>query len=140
MKSHGQTNTPTYKSWCKMRERCNNPNTNRANSYINKGISYDKRWDSFELFLEDMGVRPENMSLDRIDNNANYSKENCRWASRIVQGRNTSRNVFYLINGIKYCQEEAKEILGITIKKLRYMRSLNKLPNNIEFIGKLTTL
>lgn len=137
MKSHGLTKTPTYKTWCKMKERCNNPNGNRSNSYINKGITYNERWESFELFLEDMGERPENMSLDRIDNNSNYTKENCRWATKVQQSRNTSRNVFYLINGVHYCQEQTREILDVTIKKLRYMRGLNKLPNNVQFIGKL---
>lgn len=140
MKSHGYSKTPTYKTWCKMRERCNNPNTNRADSYFNKGISYDKRWDSFQLFLQDMGERPENMSLDRIDNNEGYCKDNCRWATKIEQSRNTSRNVFYLINGVNYCQEEAKEILGVTIKKLRYMRKQNTLPNNVKFLGKNNTI
>ncbi len=137
MKSHGLAKTPTYKSWCKMKERCNNPTTNRANSYFNKGIAYDKRWESFELFLEDMGERPENMSLDRIDNNANYCKANCRWATNTEQSRNTSRNVFYLIDGVNYCQEQAKEIMGVTIKKLRYMRQLNTLPTNVQFLGRL---
>jgi len=137
MKSHGFAKTPTYKSWCKMKERCNTPTTNRANSYFNKGITYDKRWESFELFLEDMGHRPENMSLDRINNNANYCKANCRWATNTEQSRNTSRNVFYLIDGVNYCQEQAKEIMGVTIKKLRYMRQLNTLPTNVQFLGRL---
>jgi hypothetical protein len=120
-----------------MKERCNTPTTNRANSYFNKGITYDKRWESFELFLEDMGHRPENMSLDRINNNANYCKANCRWATNTEQSRNTSRNVFYLIDGVNYCQEQAKEIMGVTIKKLRYMRQLNTLPTNVQFLGRL---
>jgi hypothetical protein len=120
-----------------MKERCDNPNGNRASSYFAKGITYDERWNSFTLFLEDMGERPENMSLDRINNNANYSKENCRWATNTEQSRNTSRNVFYLIDGINYCQEQAREIMGVTIKKLRYMRQINTLPTNVKFLGKL---
>jgi hypothetical protein len=139
MERHGYraAKSPTYKSWCKMRERCNNPNTNRAKSYFLKGITYDPRWDSFLCFVEDMGERPENTSLDRIDNSKGYFKENCRWATRIQQGRNTSRNVFYSINGINYCQEEAKNVLGWTIKKLRYMRELNRLPENVFFVNQI---
>jgi hypothetical protein len=137
MKSHGHSarKTPTYKSWLKMRERCKSTTCNRVDSYYNKGISYDPRWDSFELFLEDMGERPEGMSLDRINNDKNYGKENCRWASNYQQARNTSRNVFYKINGMFYCQSEAVDVLGITTKRLRNMRAKHKLPIGVEFVG-----
>jgi len=140
MERHGYkaAKSPTYKSWCKMRERCTNPKNNRAKSYFLKGITYDPRWDSFLCFVEDMGERPANTSLDRIDNSKGYFKENCRWATALEQSRNTSRNVFYSINGINYCQEEAKIVLGCTIKKLRYMRAFNRLPENVVFINQLT--
>ena len=132
--------TPTYTSWLKMRERCNNPNGNRSKYYFEKGITYSKEWENFQNFLQDMGERPEKTSLDRIDNNKGYSKENCRWANSTEQARNMSKNVYYLIDGVKYCQEEAREILNVTIKKIRYMREKNTLPENVSFIGKLTTI
>jgi hypothetical protein len=134
---HSARKTPTYKSWLKMRERCKSTTCNRVDSYYNKGISYDPRWDSFELFLEDMGERPEGMSLDRINNDKGYSKDNCRWASSFEQARNTSRNVFYQIDEKLYCQSEAFEKLGVTIKILRNMRAKNKFPNNVKFVGQI---
>ena len=51
--------TPTYTSWLKMRERCNNPNGNRSKYYFEKGITYSKEWENFQNFLQDMGERPE---------------------------------------------------------------------------------
>lgn len=128
----------TYKSWSKMRERCNNPNTNRSKSYYEKGITYCKEWDDYLVFLRDMGERPNGTSLDRIDNNKGYYKENCRWATPKEQAINTSRNVFYSICGVLFCQEDAKIELNVTIKKLRYMRAKNTLPYGVEFIGRLS--
>lgn len=123
-----------------MRERCNNPNTNRSKSYYEKGITYCNRWDNYINFLTDMGERPLGTSLDRIDNNKGYCKENCRWATPKEQAINTSRNVFYNIFGELFCQEDAKIILGVTIKKLRYMRAHKNLPEGVEFIGRLHAL
>ena len=80
--------TPTYTSWLKMRERCNNPNGNRSKFYFEKGITYCKEWDNYANFLLDMGERPEKTSLDRIDNNKGYSPDNCRWANAYIQGTN----------------------------------------------------
>lgn len=80
--------TQVHNSWKGMKTRCDNP---KANTYINygaRGISYDPRWKEFKNFLEDMGERPENMSLDRIDNEKGYSKENCRWATASQQLKN----------------------------------------------------
>jgi hypothetical protein len=131
---HGMMKTKTYKSWQKMRERCDG-NTNRQSRYKERGITYDPRWDDFLLFLQDMGERPKGMSLDRIDNDGNYSKENCRWASDRTQFRNMSINVWYKIDGVKYIQEDAYKKLGVTIKKLRYMRDRNTLPDNVTFLG-----
>ena len=135
MERHGYKNTPTYKSWCKMKERCDNPNGNRASSYFAKGITYDERWNSFTLFLEDMGERPADKSLDRINNKEGYSKNNCRWASASEQASNTTRNAYYLINGMQYCQEQAARALNITTKTIRGMRRRNDFPNHVQFIG-----
>lgn len=82
--------SPTYKTWKTMTARCRNPSGSRLENYISRGIVVCEEWrNSFESFLEDMGLRPGNeYSIDRIDNDGNYCKSNCRWATRSEQVRN----------------------------------------------------
>ena len=88
-RTHGKTNTPTYRSWSSMVQRCTNINNDRYTSYGGRGIKIDPFWESsFEHFLQDMGERPSNTSLDRIDVDGDYTKDNCRWATRQEQQRN----------------------------------------------------
>jgi hypothetical protein len=87
-KKHGHTSggiTPTYQSWKSLKARCNN---SRIKSHGGRGIRYDPRWEEFPAFLKDMGERPEDKSIDRIDVMGNYSKANCRWATDEVQANN----------------------------------------------------
>ena len=85
---HGMRYTREYSIWCNMKTRCDNPNFKDAKYYSEKGIAYDRRWQGFEAFYEDMGPCPEGHTLDRINNNLGYFKENCRWADYTQQALN----------------------------------------------------
>lgn len=85
-KSHGKSESCIYNTWLNMLQRCNNPNNSGYKYYGDRGIVVE--WKTFEDFYADMGDPPKGKSLDRINTNGNYSKENCRWATQAQQGFN----------------------------------------------------
>lgn len=78
----------SYISWYSMKQRCLNPNNRYYKYYGGRGITICERWMKFENFLEDMGERPKELSLDRIDNDGNYEPSNCKWSTRKEQQNN----------------------------------------------------
>lgn len=111
--SHTRLNwkSPTYSSWDSMKQRCDNPKATGYENYGGRGITYQNEWSFFVSFLTDMGERPDGTSLDRIDTNGPYSKENCRWATIEVQNRNTRTSKFIEFNGLtKTNQEWSREL------------------------------
>lgn len=103
-----------------MKARCQNESNAGYANYGGRGITVCPEWESFVVFLADMGRCPEGKTLDRVNNELGYSKSNCRWATRSEQQRNTSRNVVITYQGETRTLEEWSEKLGINRTTLKY--------------------
>ena len=90
--THNLSRTKEYVIWKSMRERCNNPNAQHYHDYGGRGIHVCPRWDDYANFLTDMGPRPPKTTLERRNNNLGYAPDNCYWATRTQQARNTRGN------------------------------------------------
>lgn len=117
---HGMKRTPEYSTWTNLKTRCNNRNNRKYLSYGARGIKVCPEWNSsFENFYKDMGPKPgPDFSIDRINNNEGYSKDNCRWATKKQQGNNQRTNkLIEYKNEIKTLSLWAEE-LKIPMKRL----------------------
>lgn len=94
--------TSEYRTWSNMKNRCTNPNYELYHRYGGRGITICDEWlNDFEIFLKDMGKKPsKDYSIDRINNDLGYSKENCRWATKTEQANNTKNVLIIEINGV----------------------------------------
>jgi len=118
--THGKSRTSEYKIWLGMRYRCKNPKSHLYSLYGERGIKVSHDWDcSFENFFSDMGVKPKDTTLDRINNDGDYRKDNCRWATYTEQNRNNRGNVILTFNGKRMCISEWAETLNISHKLIR---------------------
>jgi len=119
---HGMSQSSEFKTWHDMLVRCNNPNHRLYKYYGNRGIKVDSRWDKFSNFLKDMGERPSpTHSLDRIDNNADYKPDNCRWATKTQQviNRRTPVNNKTGVKGVMYLEKEKVFVAYLGIDRQR---------------------
>lgn len=107
-KGHERTfKNPLYRIWQSMKTRCYNEKNPNYARYGAKGVRICQRWlDSFDTFVDDMGMPPEGHSIDRIDPYGDYSPENCRWATRLIQSQNQKRTRFYQWQGESLCLTE----------------------------------
>ena len=91
--THWMHATSIYKAWTNIKDRCTNINNPSYKDYWERWITYDEKWETFEWFHEDMKEwYAEHLTIDREDNNWNYSKSNCRWITMKKQCRNR-RNI-----------------------------------------------
>lgn len=91
--THGMHNTRQYQTWADMKTRCDNVKHKWYPEYGGRGIGYQESWASFEVFWEDMkDTYQDHLTLDRIDNDKSYSKENCRWAEANFQSHNQRKS------------------------------------------------
>ena len=103
-----------YHIWADMRYRCNNRKAQKWKDYGGRGIRVCKRWSDYRVFLSDVGRRPSDRhSLDRINNNGNYSPSNVRWATAKEQKRNTRENHRLSYDGIELTISEWSERTGL---------------------------
>jgi hypothetical protein len=110
--THGMCGTPTYSSWQNILQRCNNENSTFYYRYGGRGIKVCDEWLKFDNFYRDMGECPDTGTIDRIDNDGNYCKENCRWATQKTNSRNKSNNVNITYAGKTQCVAAWEEELG----------------------------
>jgi hypothetical protein len=101
------------------KQRCRNPNNRDYKYYGGRGIKVCDRWDNFDNFLSDMGMRPEGMTLERKDNDKDYEPENCRWATRAEQSLNTRKTTNVTYEGITRTLSEWAQITGIARTTLK---------------------
>jgi hypothetical protein len=119
--THGMSKTKEFQCWADLKVRCINPNNKWYPYYGGRGISVCDRWlESFENFYEDMGDCPTGMSLDRIDVNGDYCKENCRWATAKQQQRNRTDTEWVESPLGHYTLADTAEMLGLTISCLKH--------------------
>lgn len=117
-----------YGVWASMKQRCNNPNSQMWHRYGARGITYQKSWESFDEFIKDMGKKPKGVtrqySLDRIDNDKNYTAKNCRWATTEEQSLNRSNTRLLTFRGKIHPMATWTKILGfnrnLIPSRLRY--------------------
>lgn len=112
--------------WRLMEQRCNNKNHPSYSRYGGRGIKVCKRWEKFENFLKDMGAKPTpSHTLDRINNDGDYTPANCRWATRREQNNNASFNKHITFKNKRYTLAEMARELKMSISKFywRYKKS-----------------
>ena len=117
---HGKIESRAYSSWQNMKQRCSNKKHPDYKRYGGRGITFCPSWKNFINFYDDMGEPPsDKYSLDRIDNNLGYCKENCRWATASQQARNNSRVHYVTYQGKTKSLLDWSEELDVSYTLLR---------------------
>lgn len=125
---HGESRTRLYQIYADMKTRCYNPNDKFYKDYGGRGITIDKRWEqyvSFAKWAKANGYSDE-LTIERIDVDGNYSPENCTWVTKRKQCFNRRTNHFITYKGEKITLSELCERTGIAPKTIiRYEKKGN---------------
>jgi len=117
---HGKSKSSAYRSRGCMIQRCHNPNYSEYYLYGGRGIKVCSQWrNSASVFLEDMGEKPKDYSIERRDVNGNYEPSNCYWASPTQQGRNKRNNLIFEYEGKRKNLSAWAEEFGLRPETLR---------------------
>jgi hypothetical protein len=117
--THGMWKSREFRIWTSMKSRCSNPNDANYKNYGARGIKVCDEWvNNFKQFYLDMGDS-NGLSIDRINVNGIYEKDNCRWIDMKTQSRNKRNNIFYKINGVEKCISEICEELNMASSTFR---------------------
>lgn len=119
---HGLRRTPEYTTWASMKGRCLNTNNPKYPRYGGRGITICPKWiTDFGAFYADMGPKPSKAhSIDRIDNDGNYTPENCRWSTPAIQSDNRSTTRAFTYRGETKTLREFSTMYGLPFKRLRH--------------------
>ena len=130
---HERNNNKLYRTWLNMKRRCDNKRSQKYKYYGGRGIKVCKEWlHDFQAF-HDWAMNncyDDNLTLDRINVDSDYEPNNCRWVDQKTQVRNTTRNVYYTIDGKRHCLSEWCELLGLNYKTV--WQRINKLGWTVE--------
>lgn len=120
-KKHGGWGTAEYRVWCGIKGRCHSADNKDFPRYGGRGIAVCDRWRySFEAFIKDMGARPfSKATIERVDNDGNYSPDNCRWATRKEQTENRHTSRIIVMDGERITVAEAARRLSIDRSTIR---------------------
>lgn len=122
-KTHDLTGTRIYTIWGAMKTRCSNKNIPNYSDYGGRGIRVSPKWEnSFETFYSDMkDGYADDLQLDRIDNNKDYCKENCKWSNRYEQTRNKRNNQWFEKDGKRMVKADWARYFGVQFSTLSKM-------------------
>lgn len=132
-KTHGMSKTKIYHAWNNMMKRCFNEKDPSYKNYGERGISVCQRWLVFENFFEDMGHPPKDMSLDRINNDSGYTKDNCRWTDKSTQNVNKRpwKESSTGVRNISYSERDNLYEVGIKRHGKRYRKHFKELESAV---------
>lgn len=134
----------TYRTWTNMLNRCTNPNATQFEYYGGRGITVCERWYAFENFYSDMGDRPLNTTINRIDNDGNYEPNNCEWADESVRNKNRrpfdwkpSNTLYISVEGTRYQLKDACVRFGVSYSAVQHWRRRHNVSCEEAFISRL---